>query len=161
MHFPSRYCHRFPGGRSSSLVGAPSSALSLLSLVPASSMVGVSFASAAGAGVAPLPAMEGSKASVAADGVPRALDATWDATCGGVELVLRTWEVAGWDDVSRTKSSRALRATSHPDKSSSPIPTVCFVRLPILILFPQVRCERPRCEPPGASPQVRTPRCEP
>jgi hypothetical protein len=39
-------------------------------------MVGVSFASVVGAGVAPLPIIEGSKVSVAGDDVLRALDAT-------------------------------------------------------------------------------------
>ncbi len=41
--------------------------------------------------------------------------------------------VAGWAEVSRVKSSRMFRAASQPDKSNSPIATVCLARLLIVI----------------------------
>ncbi len=42
------------------------------------------------------------------------------------------WAV-GWDEVSRAKSSRMLRAASHPVKSNRPTPMPCLTRLLIVI----------------------------
>jgi hypothetical protein len=39
----------------------------------------------------------------------------------------------GCEEVNRVKSSRMLRAASQPDKSNSPIATVCLIRLLIVI----------------------------
>ncbi len=40
---------------------------------------------------------------------------------------------AGWDEVSRAKSLRMLRAASQPDNSNKPTATVCLTRLLIVI----------------------------
>ena len=55
----------------------------------------------------------------------RAVEATFFAGC---DLC-----VVGWDEVSREKSSRMFRAASHPDKSNKLTPTVCLIRLLIVI----------------------------
>ena len=66
----------------------------------------------------------------------RMLAAGAGAGCfGGV--LFRTCEGGGAGLVRRARSSRAERATSHPDKSSNPTPTVCLIRLAILILLPE------------------------
>lgn len=55
----------------------------------------------------------------------RVVEATFFAGCDLCVVV--------WDEVSREKSSRMFRAASHPDKSNKPTPTVCLIRLLIVI----------------------------
>ncbi len=62
-----------PGGVSSSCVGAPSSARSLLSLAPTSSMAGLSFDSVPTGEAAPLPVTEGSNGVDGGNGLLPAL----------------------------------------------------------------------------------------
>lgn len=134
MHLPSRYRHCLPGGCSSSLVGGPSVARSSRSLIPVGRIVVPSAPPAAegrSEGVA------AADASTGAAELPVRMLAAWaGAGCfGGV--LFRTCEGGGGGLVRRVRSSRAERTTSHPDKSSNPTPTVCFIRLAILILLPE------------------------
>ena len=72
-------------------------------------------------------AATGASGEVDAGGVVRGrvVEATFFAGCD--------FCVVGWDEVSREKSSRMFRAASHPDKSNKPTPTVCLIRLLIVI----------------------------
>ena len=73
-------------------------------------------------------AATGASGEVDAGGVVRGrvVEATFFAGC---DLC-----VVGWDEVSREKSSRMFRAASHPDKSNKLTPTLCLIRLLIVIL---------------------------
>jgi hypothetical protein len=55
----------------------------------------------------------------------RVVEATFFAGCDLCVVV--------WDEVSREKSSRMFRAASHPDKSNKLTPTVCLIRILIVI----------------------------
>jgi hypothetical protein len=94
--------------------------------------------------ISPAPVKSTAGASLDGDAAVTTVVA-WGAAAWDDGVVLRACEedaAAGFGEVSRTRSSRALRATSHPDKSSSPTPTVCFIRLLIFILLLQVRHDR-------------------
>ena len=56
---------------------------------------------------------------------------------GGTAALLRACADVGCDEVSRAKSFPMFRATSQPDKSNSPIPTVCLITPLIVIIFAQ------------------------
>jgi hypothetical protein len=131
VHCPSRYRHRLPGGRSSSLVGVPSSARTSFSLLPASATAGTSdderIGEADAVAVAD-PEASGEAGVVAGEGRGRAAGCTivpffgcTDGDCG---------------DVSRAKSFPMFRAVSQPDKSNSPTLTMCLIRPLIFILCP-------------------------
>jgi hypothetical protein len=138
VHLPSRYRHCLPGGCVSSLVGAPSRARSSVSVLPVRETCGPLDAAEAGlpsAGVAAADAWTG------ADVLPRTVAAGCDLDAAeGPGLVAgavrRACEEAGVGLVRPNRSSRADRATSHPDKSNSPTPTVCVIRLLIFIPHP-------------------------
>lgn len=54
------------------------------------------------------------------------------------------WAAVGCEEVSRAKSSRMFRAASQPDKSNSPIATMCLTRLLIVIpAYPNDPSRRP------------------
>jgi len=82
-------------------------------------------------GVAP------AEASIDAAELPVRMLAAWAAGCCFGGLLFRGCEGGGEGATRRARSSRADRATSHPDKSSNPTPTVCFIRLAIFILLPE------------------------
>lgn len=71
-------------------------------------------------------AATGASVNVGAGGVVRGrVDAAFLAGCDRC--------VEGCDEVNREKSSRMLLAVSHPDKSNKPTPTVCVIRILIVI----------------------------
>jgi hypothetical protein len=75
------------------------------------------------------------------------VDAWVGALRGRVFTVLGEDEACaavGCEEVSRAKSSRMFRAASQPDKSNSPIATMCLTRLLIVIpAYPNDLSRRP------------------
>ena len=119
MHCPSRYRHLLPGGRSSSLVGAPSNARSSFSLLPASATVGPSDADVLDGGEG----LESFEAVAWVEGEAAGLEVVPRLATDCFAVVLRLWDV-GWDDRAREKSSPMVRAVWQPDRSNNPTPTV-------------------------------------
>jgi hypothetical protein len=104
-------------------------ARSSVSLLPASESAGlpVEAGRAGGSSETAAGAATGASGEVDAGDVVRGrvVEATFFAGCDLCVVV--------WDAVSRDKSSRMFRAASHPDKSNKLTPTVCLIRILIVI----------------------------
>ena len=149
MHCPSRYRHRLPGGRSSSLVGAPSRSRSSFSLLPASVTAGPSDEARAGGADG---ATSGEAEGVEADGAAGASEGVFrDRVAGGAAALFRFCADVGCDDINRKKSSAMLRVAWQPDISSNPTPTVCVIR-PLTVILSSKRVPRSIDTPPRATP---------
>ena len=124
-----------PGGRFSSLVGAPNRARSSDSLLPASATAGTSDDERTGATAGAAVAVSPEFGMAVEFGLVDAVDVGAGALRGRVGEVPAddAFAAVGCDEVKRARSSRMLRAASQPDKSNSPIATECLTRLLIVI----------------------------